>query len=272
MVKSSSARVELSRRGFMAIGVASLAAFPAAASAVPPAAWLGYEARLRARLADAGGGAFHADMAHALLALSNAARGQAGAPACAWSPELALTAGAHAADLAQRGYLGHASPEGFAPSHRVGLLARRMIGSASENIAYRRGDAAPTPEGMMAIWRRSPPHWENLLDPGHSHAGFGIVVRGGHTYAVGLYGRPNGELAAPLPFRLTGDAELSSALTRASPHFDGYGLADPDDALGWRAQTLLGRDLRPGVYQLRPRRRLDARRYEVLWGPIFVKV
>lgn len=273
MVKSSSAaRDELSRRGFLAMGVASLAAFPAAASAIPPSEWLQYEARLRARLSDAGGGVFARDLAEALLDLSNAARDEVGAPPCAWSSELALAASAHAADLAQRRYIGHVSPEGFHPSDRVGVLARRMIGAASENIAYRRGPETPTAEAMMAIWRRSPPHWSNLLDPAHSHAGFGVATDGEHTYAVALYGRPNGELGAPVPFRLTGEADLARAVLRASPHFDGFSLAPPGDARGWGSAAGSGRDLRPGVYQLRPERRVDARRYEVLWGPIFVKV
>lgn len=272
MVKSSpAAREGLSRRAFLATGVASLAAFPAA-SAASQAEWLDYEARLRARLTDAGGGVFAAQSAHALLALTNAERLAVGAPPCAWSAELSMVASAHAADLVQRNYLDHVSPEGFDPNHRVGVLARRMIGSASENIAYRRGRTASTPEALMATWRGSPPHLANLLEPDHSHAGFGVAVRGEHAYAVGLYGRPSGELGAPLPFRLSGEAELSQALMRASPHFDGFSIGDPGDQLGWRAAAGPDHHLNPGVYQLRPRRRLDARRYEVLWGPIFVKV
>lgn len=260
-----------SRRAFMALGVASLAAFPAA-SAVPQVEWLGYEARLRSRLADGGGGTFSPDVASRLLALTNAVRAEAGALACAWSPELAKVASAHAADLAQRNYIGHTSPEGFEPSHRVAVLARRMIGSASENIAFRESSDPCGPEGVMAIWRDSPAHWATVLDPAHTCAGFGVVTRGRRTFAVGLYAAPSGELAAPLPFRLSQETDLTAAIMRASPHFEGYSVADPADGAGWRSPVAGGRLLQPGVYQLRPQRRVDARSYEVLWGPIFVKV
>ncbi|MET3528508.1 CAP domain-containing protein [Phenylobacterium koreense] len=263
---------ELSRRAFLAVGVSSLAAFPAAASAVPEAQWLGYETRLRDRLADGGGGAFAQDVAQEILILTNGARARAGARACAWSPELARVASAHAADLAERAYIGHLTPEGFGPSHRVAILARRMIGSASENIAFRETDRGSGAQDVLDIWRASPSHWSTLVDPSHACAGYGVVVRGDRLFAVGLYATPGGELAAPLPFRLSHEAELAAAVMRASPHFDGFSVVDPAGGAGWRLPVAPGQVLVPGVYQLRPRLRLDARRYEVLSGPIFVKV
>src|SRR5688572_21532215 len=107
------------------MGLAAVAA-PAAAEittdAAPPAsdasAWSHYEARLRARLADAGGGHFDEAAGQAALEATNRARAAAGAPAVVWHDELAQAARAHAADLAQRAYVEHLSPEGFDPSHR----------------------------------------------------------------------------------------------------------------------------------------------------------
>lgn len=260
----------------MLAGLASLPAAPALAqsASVAPAGWLAYEARLRARLADAGGGTFQPSTERELLALTNAVRADAGVAACDWCDQLSLTARAHAADLVQRGYVEHLSPEGFDPTHRVGLLARRMIGSASENIAYRRAAEPASAADLMGIWRKSPPHWTNLLRPSHAKIGFGSVIKGERTYTVGLYARPDGELGAPLPFRLRGEADLSRALVEASPRIESFALADPmdDEARLAKSETAAGRRLAPGVYQLRPRRRLDERRYEVLWGPIFVRV
>lgn len=266
----------VSRRAVLA-GLAAAPAVPALAA--PPAAidkdaWLAYETRLRGRLADAGGGAFQPDQERELLTLTNAVRAAAGVGGCEWNDELSLTARAHAADLAQRGYVEHLSPEGFDPTHRVGLLARRMIGSASENIAYRRASMRPDASDLMGIWRKSPPHWTNLLRPSHAKIGFGSVVVGDRTYTVGLYARPDGELGSPLPFRLQGEAQLSQALDEASPRIESFALADPLDeaAQNSMSETAVRRRLAPGVYQLRPRRRIDERRYEVLWGPIFVRV
>lgn len=266
-----------SRRALLA-GLASLPAVPALAAPTPVVidqeAWLAYEARLRARLADAGGGEFQPAQERELLVLTNAVRAAAGVAACEWNDELSLTARAHAADLAQRGYVEHVSPEGFDPTHRVGLLARRMIGSASENIAYRRASRKPDAEDLMGIWRKSPPHWTNLLRPSHAKIGFGSVAVGDRNYTVGLYARPDGELGAPLPFRLRGEADLSHALDEASPRIESFALTDPMDEAAQHAmsETVASRRLAPGVYQLRPRRRLDERRYEILWGPIFVRV
>ena len=265
----------VARRTLLA-GMGSLAAMPAFAAplAIGAGYWLAYEARLRARLVDAGGGRFAGPEARQLWMLTNGARAANGAPACGWNDELALTARAHAADLADRDYVEHLTPEGFDPTHRIGVLARRMLGSASENIAYRHASAPSSAEELMALWRGSERHWLNLLAPTHAQVGFGVVTRGERTYAVGLYGHPDGELAAPLPFKVSGPADLSSVLEQASPHLESFSLTNPLDVAASRAfgQDAIGSRLTPGVYQLRPRQRLDERRYQILWGPIFVKV
>jgi len=257
-------------RRMLLAGLTSLAATPTLARAATQPL-LGYEARLQARLKDAGGGAFDLAMARQIMSLTNQVRAGSGAPACAWSDDLALTARAHAADLASRAYVEHVSPEGFDPSHRVSLLGRRMIGSASENIAYRRAGEPTDAADLMEIWRRSEPHWTNLLRPTHARVGFGVAVRGERTYAVGLYSRPDGDLGAPVPFRLGPETDLAGAISHASPRIDGFSVTDPIDE---SVPDLAAAEpvLPPGIYQLRPRRRLDARRYEILWGPIFVRV
>ena len=239
-----------------------------------PVRWLDYEARLKARLADGGGGRFDRSIARDLLPATNDARAGVGAPPCLWDEDLAAAARAHAADLAARGYIEHISPEGFDPSHRLAVLARRRIGSASENIAYRRNTIASTSANLMQVWRESRPHWTNLLNPTHHRAGFGVVTVGQKTYAVGRYGHLDGELSAPLPFRLHDDIELADALSGAPPEIQGFNLSDPSDDRRV-AEFAQGEApaLAPGVYQLGPRRRRDAGPWmDVLWGPIFVKL
>ena len=272
--KSSLIADRVTRRALLA-GMGSLAATPAFAASVTvgAGAWIAYEARLRERLADAGGGRFDSASERQILALTNTARAADGAGACRWNDELALTARAHAADLAQRDYVEHLTPEGFDPTHRMGVLARRMIGSASENIAYRRAPVAPSAQDLMGIWRSSESHWRNLLRPAHTHAGFGVAVRADRTYAVGLYANPDGNLAKPLPFRVEGEADLASVLAQASPRIERFSLTDPSDEAARLAvvQDAIGPRLSPGVYQLRPRRQVGERRYQILWGPIFVR-
>lgn len=260
------------RRTVLGAGLGALAA-PARAADKPfsLADWTRYETRLRARLADAAGEAFDEAAAREILTLTNSVRARARAAACVWHPGLAETARAHAADLASRRYVEHLSPEGFDPSHRLWLVERRMIGSASENIAYRRASQATTPQQLMTLWRGSPKHWENLLSPKHTHAGFGIVRAEDRTYLVGLYAHPAAALAEPLPFRLSDPATIWRTLQGLPANLRG-GVGAPQGAgAGPRgSEDEVASERRSGVYQLNVRRRLDARSYELIGGPIFV--
>ncbi len=264
----------------MLAGAAALTLRPTGATADVGAAakkrslsgWDDYEARLRARLADAGGGRFDLAAGRELAALTDRARAAADTPPCAWDEALAETARAHAADLAGRAYVEHLSPEGFDPSDRLGLLGRRMIGSTSENIAYHRG---PDPAGaaqLMRLWRNSPQHWMNLLRAKHSHAAFGVVRKADRVYAVGLYARPDGTLAAPLPFRLRQADELASSVSDLPADVSALWLDDHvHGGPGLRVSSLRQFAETPaGVYRLRLDRRVGARAYESLWGPIFI--
>jgi uncharacterized protein YkwD len=209
--------VSLRRRSVLSAGLATLA-IPASAqaprdsapSASDVAAWARYAARLDARSVDAGGGRFDPAAANRVLGLANAARDQARVAPLAPDPELERAAAAHAADLAARGYVEHLSPEGFDPSHRLWLVGRTLIGSPSENIAFHRGGSAG-PADLIAIWRRSPGHWRNLLRPDHSHAGFAVVRRNERVWLVGLFARPLAWLPAPLALRPTAP-ETATAL------------------------------------------------------------
>lgn len=258
------------RRTTLALGAAALtsgawtaepgASTPAAANAE---AWSAYEARLQARLADAGGGQFDEPAAHEVLDLTNRVRARAGAPPVAWHDELAITARAHAADLARRGYVEHLSPEGFDPSHRFWLLGRTTIGSPAENITHHPGDDRPrTPAMLLQAWRRSPGHWANLNRASHTHAAFGLVRDGGRSWLVGLYARPLASLAEALPFRARGP-ELARAL-RSLPVDLRPRLSIPQ---GSRLGDVNGP---PPVMQITAVRRLDASAFDVIGGPIFL--
>jgi len=262
--------VILTRRGVVGAALA-LAAGPAradlATDAAPPAsdarAWSAYEARLRARLADAGGRRFDDPAARAALDATNAARRAAGAPPVEWHEELAAAARAHAGDLAQRAYVEHLSPEGFDPSHRFWLLGRTTIGSPSENIAYHRGAGPPAAAAdLLRRWRNSPGHWRNLLRASHTHAAYGVVRGRDRVWMVGLYARPVATLPEPLPFHAHGP-EIARAL-RAVPSEHRPRLSVPQG-------SRLGKvDGAPPVMQLTVIRRGDTGAYDVVGGPIFL--
>src|SRR5690606_35981873 len=126
---------------------------------------------------------FQRELARELLALTN--RERTGVRPLAWSDELALVARAHAADLAARGRIAHLDPKGFDATHRLNLLARRFVGSASENVAARSGPP-PSAAEVIDLWRRSPSHWENLRRSTQVAAGFGAVRVKDDTVVVAL--------------------------------------------------------------------------------------
>jgi hypothetical protein len=225
-----------------------------------PTPWMGYERRLRARLADAGGGRFDEMGAMAILDLTNAARGEAGASPLRWREDLALTARAHAADIARRKVVAHISPEGFDPSHRFWLLSRTTIGSPAENIAFARSSPAPpTAAHLMEVWRASPPHWANLLRTTHTAAGFGLVRTGDEAWLVGLYARPLATLAQPLPLKPSG-MEIARAMD-SLPRELRPRIGEPQGA------GAVDGELR--ILQLQAQRR-EADDIELIGGPVFL--
>jgi uncharacterized protein YkwD len=262
--------VRPTRRGVIGAGVGLLAT-PAladvATDAAPPAsdakAWSAYEARLRERLADAGGCRFDDPSARSALEATNAARKAGGAPPVEWHEELAAAARAHAGDLAQRAYVEHLSPEGFDPSHRFWLLGRTTIGSPSENIAYHRAAGPPaTSTQLLQRWRKSPGHWRNMLRASHTHAAYGVVRGHDRVWMVGLYTRPVATLPEPLPFHAHGP-DIARAL-RAVPSEHRPRLSVPQGSRLGRVEGA------PPVMQLTAIRRADAGAYDVVGGPIFL--
>jgi hypothetical protein len=125
------------------------------------------------------------ELVAALHAAADAARAAAGLAPTAWDDGLARAARQHAAELAGRGLLDHASPT---PGRAT--VADRMARSGSpytthgENLAF-------VPAAFDAVrssvegWLASPPHRANLLEPGFDRVGFGTAVddRGG-VYVV----------------------------------------------------------------------------------------
>ena len=224
-------------------------------------AWTRYEARLRARLADAGGGRLEEAAGPAMLELTNRLRAEAGAPPLTWHDELAAAAHAHAGDLAQRGYVEHLSPEGFDPSHRFWLIGRSTIGSPSENLAYHRGPPVRAGQ-MLERLRGSAGHWKNLLRESHTHAADAFVNRGDRYWLVGLYARPLVALAEPLPFQAPGPLIRRALISLPSEHRPRLSIPQ-----GSRMGKVEGA---PPVMQITAVRPTGTGRFEVVGGPIFL--
>ncbi|TFV59031.1 CAP domain-containing protein [Geodermatophilus sp. DF01-2] len=117
-----------------------------------------------------------------VLTLVNEARAWAGcAPVVADAP-LAAVARAHSADMRDRDYFSHTSPEGLSPFDRAEQAG--VDYSRAENIAYGQAGA----DAVMQAWMDSPGHRENILDCELTKLGVGVAEGPGGPWWTQLFG------------------------------------------------------------------------------------
>jgi len=261
----------IDRRTLLAAAGAGLL-LPTLARAAPSGPWLAYDRRLRSQMAQSRGD-FDADFEQDLGDLGDVFRRGRGLGELIPDPGLTLAARAHAADLARTGVFDHMTREGFGPAARVGLLARDLIGAPAENIAERRNASGPVrPDQIMGQWKTSPGHRANLLAPGFTHVGYGVLRRGGEVIAVGCYAEVPARLAAPAPLRVISVEAIAAALSLASPRIDQFSVSEPggEALIATYLEGPRRAVLAPGAWQSRPHLSTGPHRYQVAWGPVFV--
>ena len=108
------------------------------------------------------------------LALTNAARGEAGVPPLACDDTMTLVARDHSQDMCDNDYFSHfdLGGGGFADRLRSAGVSFRGGG---ENIAK----GQRTPESVHDSWMNSSGHRRNILDDSYSRIGIGYVECGG---------------------------------------------------------------------------------------------
>src|SRR5918998_19762 len=97
-------------------------------------------------------------------------------------PALAAVARAHSADMRDRDYFSHTSPEGLSPFDRAEQAG--IDYSRAENIAYGQADAA----AVMKAWLESPGHRANILDCELTRLGMGVADGTGGPWWTQLFG------------------------------------------------------------------------------------
>lgn len=245
---------------------------PGLARAATGDPWLAYDRRLRAQMAQSRGD-FDPEFEQDLTDLGDIFRRGRGLRELAPDPGLVLAARAHAADIARTSVFDHMTREGFGPAARVGLLARDLIGAPAENIAERLNASGPVrSDQIMGQWKTSAGHRANLLAPGFTHVGYGVLRRGPEVIAVGVYAEVSARLASPAPLRVSSVDAIAAVLAGATPPINQFSVSEPgQDALtetyleGPRPQALP-----PGAWQIRPHLSTGVRKYQVAWGPVFV--
>ena len=103
------------------------------------------------------------------------------------SAQLRDAAGAHARDMATRGYFDHRSPDGKAPKDRV-LGTGYKPRLSGENIAF----GPESAEEAVAGWLASAGHCANIMDGRFRDTGIAVATgrKKGHHYWVQTFGWP----------------------------------------------------------------------------------
>jgi uncharacterized protein YkwD len=118
----------------------------------------------------------------AVLTLVNEARADADCAPVTADPALAAVARAHSADMRDRDYFSHTSPEGLSPFDRAEQAG--VDYSRAENIAVGQPDAT----AVMEAWLESPGHRANILDCDLTRLGVGVAEGTGGPWWTQLFG------------------------------------------------------------------------------------
>jgi uncharacterized protein YkwD len=107
-----------------------------------------------------------------MLQMINKERAAAGLKPLAADTQLTEVARRHSADMFERGYFAHVSPEGRDPFDRMRASGIRFF-AAGENLAL-----APTLQIAHTGLMNSPGHRANILNPQFGRVGIGIMDGG----------------------------------------------------------------------------------------------
>jgi uncharacterized protein YkwD len=118
-----------------------------------------------------------------LLEMANQARARVGAPPLKFDAGMTLAAREHAGVMVQQQQLSHQFDGEPSLPHRLASASAVHFDRAGENVALD-FSAEQAHEHLM----HSPPHRENLLDPGYDVAGFAVAKSEGRLYVVQDFG------------------------------------------------------------------------------------
>ncbi len=202
----------------------------------------GYAAWAEAALASPPGGVlFLHGLETKLAELTAAARREQGRDAAPLEPDPGLerAARAHALDMLARGFMDHVDPQGRAVGERVGILARRFIGGAGENLAEQTGipidelddQLGPLAEKLVDGWMASPGHRENLLQPAYNRFALAAAGQGDRLVIVHVFGQERALLDVPLPLTVVEESALPLAVAATDGAPQKFAFAPPGKPL-----------------------------------------
>lgn len=123
--------------------------------------------------------------------LTNAIRRQHGLPPLRLDPTLTAVSRQHSQDMLRRRFFSHRSPEGFSLLERLPPGYASRISRSGENIWTGSGYSPANPRAlarmMMNTWMASPGHRRNILTPGFTRLGVGVVAWGREVRATQIF-------------------------------------------------------------------------------------
>jgi uncharacterized protein YkwD len=122
---------------------------------------------------------YDAEAERQLFDLANQARAQAGVAPLQMDDGLTQAARAHASAMAAQQQLSHQFAGEPSLTQRLAAHSTLHLDQAGENVSLA-GTVEQSHQGLM----HSPPHRENLLNPGYNVAGFGVVRSGNALYVA----------------------------------------------------------------------------------------
>lgn len=123
---------------------------------------------------------------------------------------ISTAAGLHSADMANRNYYSHTSPDGVGPGQRLGQQGV-ITAPWAENIAA----GIARPEDALQQWISSPQHAANLFNPQFTHAGMGFASGPGRYryYWTQLFARLGSSPPPPPPVNRLSIASVTGEAT-----------------------------------------------------------
>jgi len=118
-----------------------------------------------------------------ILELANQARQQAGVVPLQEDPGLTQAALSHTQSMAGQQQLSHQFAGEPSLNDRLAINTNLHLDRAGENVAY-----AATVERVQAVLMASPPHRENLMNPGYNVVGIGVMRAGDTLYVTQDFG------------------------------------------------------------------------------------
>ncbi len=110
-------------------------------------------------------------LADEVLRLVNVERVAASLAPLQWHEAASTVAYDHDVDMDARNFFAHVNPDGQDPLDRVVEAGITGFSAVGENIA--RGQ--PSPAAVMSDWMGSTGHRANILNPGYTHLGVGVL-------------------------------------------------------------------------------------------------